>query len=336
MRKRTLGRTGLEVSELAIGGLFTSDFGGGVAESTRIVQQAVDLGINYIDTAPRYGNSEETLGQVFTQVQVPENQPIIISTKLGGRPEPFDPQDRDGLIWSVEESLKLLKRDEIDILMLHEPDRPQQFNWWTDPFAVAGPVIEVLEELKEDGVVRFTGLGGTTATQMAHLMRSGHFDVVLTAFNYNILYRDAEQDVLPAAKEQNMGVVVGSALGQGGLSRRYDEIVRSKPPWLARPRQQQFLELYALLDEIEMDMAELCLRFVISNEQVHSVLAGAKSAEQVEQGACMINRGPLPPDVLGRLNEIFAMCPLRPFEEPMILPFRNPNYFGPGMANHGD
>lgn len=336
MRTRTLGRTGLEISELGIGGLFTSDFGGGVAESIRIVQRAVDLGINYIDTAPRYGNSEETLGQVFDQVECPKDKPIILSTKLGGRPDPFDPQDRDGLIWSIEESLKLLKRDVIDILMLHEPDRPQQFDWWTDPFAVAGPVLDVLEELKEDGVIRFTGLGGTTVTQMAHLMRSGHFDVVLTAFNYNILFRDAEQDILPAAKEQNMGVIVGSSLVQGALGRRYDEIVRSKPPWLARPRQQQFLELYALLDELDMELPELCLRFVISNDEVHSVLAGAKSAEQVEQGARVINRGPLPPDVLGRLEEIFEMCPLRPFEEPMILPFRNPAYFGPGMANHGD
>lgn len=336
MRTRTLGRTGLEVSELAIGGLFTSNLGGGVDETALIVQRAMDLGINYIDTAPRYGNSEETLGLVFDHLQLPPDAPLILSTKLGGRPEPFHPQDRDGLIWSIEESLKLLKRDTIDILMVHEPDRPQQFNWWSDPFAVAGPVLEVFEELKEDGVIRFTGLGGTTVSQMAHLMRSGHFDVVLTAFNYNMLIRDAEFDVFPAAAEQNMGVIVGSALGQGYLGRRYDEIVRSKPPWLSSPRQLQFLELYALLDELDIGLAELALRFVISNYAVHSVLAGAKSAKQVEEGVDYINRGPLPPDVLGRLNEIHAICPARPFQEPMILPFRNPAYFGPGMADHGD
>ena len=284
MRTRTLGRTAIEVSELSLGGLFTSNLGGGVEESAKILQSAIDLGINYIDTAPRYGNSEETLGKVFEQIQLPADSPLIISTKLGGRPEPFNPQDRDGLIWSVEESLKLLKRDAIDILMVHEPDRNQQFDWWSDPFKVAGPALEVFEELREDGVIRFTGLGGTTVSQLAHLMRSGHFDVVLTAFNYNPLIRDAEFDVFPAAAEQNMGVVLGSALGQGAMGRRFDEVVRSKPPWLAAPRQRQFLELYALLDELEMELPELCFRFAITNEAVHTVLAGAKSAEQVGAG----------------------------------------------------
>lgn len=334
MRKRTLGKTGLEVSELSLGGLFTSSLGGGVDESRRMLQRAIDLGINYIDTAPRYADSEKTLGEAMVGLE--SDAPLILSTKVGGRPQPFDPRDRDGLMWSVEESLKLLKRDTIDIMFIHEPDRPRLFNWWTDPFEAYGPVMEVLEELKQDGVIRFTGLGGTTATQLAHLMRSGKFDVVLTAFNYSVIFREAEDDIFPAAAETNMGVVLGSTLQQGGLGRRYDDIVRSKPPWLARPRQQQFLALYDLLDELDMEIVELCLRFALSNPQVHTVLTGPKTAEQIEQACRYVARGPLPPDVMGRLNEINAICPKRPYEEPMILPFREPKYFGPPMANHAE
>lgn len=330
MHHRILGRTGLKVSEIALGGLFTSALGGGVDNARAIVRRAADLGINTIDTAPRYADSEAVLGQILPDIQ----PPLILSTKLGGRPEPFDPKDRKGLIWSVEESLRLLKRDTIDMLLIHEPDRPGLFNWWTDPFAVAGPVVEVMQELKEDGVVRFTGLGGTTTAPLAHLMRSGLFDVVLTAFNYSILFREAEHDILPAAKETGMGVIVGSAMQQGGLGRRYDEVVRAKPPWMARPRQQQLLALYALLDEVEMELPELCVRWVLSNPAVHTVLVGPKTAEQVEQSVIAASRGPLPPDLLARLDEIHQMCPMRPFEEPMILPFRG-KYFGPGMANHG-
>lgn len=331
MQKRTLGRTGLMVSEVALGGLYTSSLGGGVDNARNIVQRAVNLGINYIDTAPRYADSEETLGHVLPLIE----SPIILSTKLGGRPEPFDPKNRDGLMWSIEESLKLLKRDVIDVLMIHEPDRPQLFNWWDDPFKVTGPVIEVIEELKEDGVIRFAGLGGTTTSQLAHLMRSGHFDVVLTAFNYSILFREAEDDIFPAAHDMNMGVIVGSSLQQGGLGRRYDEIVRSKPVWMSRPRQRQLLELYAYLDEIEMELPEIALRFALSSEHVHTVLIGPKNAQQVEDSVVAASRGPLPPDVMGRLDEIWRICPMRPFEEPMIWPFKNPHYFGPGMANHG-
>ena len=330
MLKRTLGRTGLQVSEVALGGLYTSSLGGGLANARKIVERAVKLGINYIDTAPRYADSEETLGHVLPSIK----SPLILSTKLGGRPEPFDPKNRDGLMWSIEESLKLLKRDVIDVLMIHEPDRPQLFNWWDDPFKVTGPVIEVIQELKEDGVIRFAGLGGTTVTQLAHLMRSGHFDVVLTAFNYSILFREAENDIFPAARDMNMGVIVGSSLQQGGLGRRYDEVVRSKPPWMSRPRQQQLLALYDFLDETNQELPELALRFALSNPAVHSVLIGPKSAEQVEQSVVAASRGPLAPDVLGKLDEIWQICPMRPFEEPMIWPFKG-NYFGPGMANHG-
>lgn len=331
MQKRTLGRTGLKVSEVAMGGLYTSSLGGGVENTREMVARAVKLGINYIDTAPRYADSEETLGHVLPSI----DSPMILSTKLGGRPEPFDPKNRDGLMWSIEESLKLLKRDVIDILMIHEPDRPQLFNWWDDPFKVIGPVIEVIEELKEDGVIRFAGLGGTTTAQLAHLMRSDHFDVVLTAFNYNILLREAEDEIFPAAREMHMGVIVGSSLLQGGLGRRYDEVVRSKPPWLTRKRQQQLLALYDFLDEAELELPEVALRFALANEDVHSVLIGPKTAQQVEDSVVAASRGPLPPDVMGKLHDIWQMCPMRPFQEPMIWPFKNPAYFGPGMADHG-
>ena len=331
MQYRTLGRTGLRISEVSLGGLYTSSLGGGVPAAREMVDRAVKLGINFIDTAPRYADSEATLGQVLPAVKAP----LILSTKLGGRPDPFDPQNRDQLMWSVEESLKLLKRDVIDLLLIHEPDRPRLFKWWTDPFKVVGPVLDVMQELKEDGVIRFTGLGGTTTCQMAHLVRSRQFDVVLTAFNYTLLFRDAEQDLLPACAETNVGVIVGSVFNQGGLGRRFDEIVRAKPVWMAKPRQQQFLALYDYLDELDMELPELALRWVLTNPAIHTVLIGPKNAEQVEQSVVAASHGPLGPDVMGRLDEIFKMCPMRPFEEPMILPFRW-EYFGPGMANHGE
>jgi aryl-alcohol dehydrogenase-like predicted oxidoreductase len=166
------------------------------------VHRALQLGVNYIDTAPTYANSEEVLGRVLEDIE----QPVIISTKLGGRPTPFLPQDKTCLMQSVEESLRLLKRDTIDLLMIHEPDRPGEYDWWSDRENYTGPVLEVLNELKSSGVVRFSGIGGTTPYEMANVIESGHFDVVLTAFNYSLLWREAEQFVLPAATKRNMGI----------------------------------------------------------------------------------------------------------------------------------
>jgi aryl-alcohol dehydrogenase-like predicted oxidoreductase len=332
MHRRVLGRTGLNVSELGFGGLFASSLGPGLAQSRLAVRRAVELGINYFDTAPAYADSEAVLGSFLADIR----EPLIVSTKLGGRPQPFDPQNKEQLLHSAEESLRLLHREVIDVLFIHEPDRPLQYNWWSDPEAVHGPVLEALDELKRRGLVRFTGLGGTTVTEMTHLVRSGRFDVLLTAFNCSALFREANIELLPAARELGMGIVLGSVLQQGALGRRYDSVVRSKPAWLSKPRQEQFLTLYQLLDELGMPLVELCLRFALSIGGVSSVLIGPKTAEQVEESVAAAEKGPLPADVLARLDRIAALVPFRPFEEPMILPLSNPrSYSGPGMANLG-
>jgi len=310
MRKRILGKTGIEVSELGFGSLFTSSLGPGFDDSKAAVHKALDLGINYFDTAPAYANSEEVLGRIIADVRTP----FILSTKVGGRPQPFAPQNPKQLLESVKESCRLLHREVIDILFVHEPDRPLQYDWWSDPQSAYGPVIDVLDSLKKQGVIRFTGLGGTTATEMAHLMRSDRFDVVLTAFNYSALFREATHEVFPEAKERSMGIVLGSVLQQGGLGRRYDDVVRARPAWLSKARQQQFLAFYLLLDELGMSIVELCLRFAISNTAAHTVLIGPKTAPQVADSVNAVEKGPLPSDVLRKLDAIAALLPYRPFE----------------------
>ena len=246
MNYRTLGKTGLKVSELGMGGLFVSSFAAAREEGCRAVRRALELGINYVDTAPGYRDSEEVMGEALDGVE----QPYILSTKLGGRPQPFDAQDADALRRSVEESLRLLGRETIDILMIHEPDRPGQYDWWPDWERFHGPVIELLAELKAEGVIRYTGLGGTTAYTLPHILGTGEFDVVLTAFNYSLLWREAEIAVLPEAKRQGMGIIIGSPLQQGALARRYVDEVERGARWLSPPRRAQFKGLYALVDEL--------------------------------------------------------------------------------------
>src|ERR1700693_2296239 len=107
MRQRVLGKTGIAVSELGFGSLFTSALGPGFAESRRAVRRAVELDINYFDTAPAYANSEEVLGKILAEIDAP----LIVSTKLGGRPQPFDARDVRQLVCSAEESLRLLHRE---------------------------------------------------------------------------------------------------------------------------------------------------------------------------------------------------------------------------------
>ena len=313
MQQVTLGRTGLKVSRLAFGGLFVASFVTQLEDAKRAARRAVERGINYFDTAPTYGNSEEVLGQCLEGITAP----LIVSTKLGGRPTPFLPRDKNCLMESVKESLRLLKRDHVDMLMVHEPDRPGQYDWWTDWQDLHGPVLEVLDELKKQGVIRFTGIGGTTAYELAHLVRTGKFDVVLTAFNYSLLWREAAIEILPAAKERNIGVIVGSPLQQGALARKYPESVDDpRVYWLSRPRREQLRALYAFVDEIGIPLPELGLRFVLSNPDVHCVLMGARSVAEVDQNVTSAEKGALSAEILKGLDRIAAMVPFRPFGEP--------------------
>lgn len=328
MKTRTLGKTGLNVSELALGGLFVSKVGGAFEQGRKAILRAVELGVNYIDTAPGYANSEQVIGKVLPEVA----SPLVLSTKLGGRPQPFRPQDRDCLRASVEESLRLLGRDAIDLLMIHEPDRPGQYDWWPNlsDGAYSAPVIDFMQDLKRQGLIRYMGLGGTTAYEIVPIIKSGHFDVVLTAFNYSLLWREAEIAVLPTAQEMGMGIIIGSPLQQGALARKYDE-VRIGARWLSPPRQEQFRALYDFADEIGLALPELALRFVISNPDISCVLMGARSEREVELNVASVERGALSQPVLDRLDEIAAMVPFRPFEEPFGLPFGR-DYRGPGVA----
>ncbi len=330
MRQRILGRTGIKVSELSIGGLYTSSLAGGVDETERIMRRAIELGINAIDTAPAYADSESTIGRAIGSIDAP----IVMTTKLGGRPLPFNAQDIDGLRYSVEESLRLLGRDQIDVLMIHEPDRPQQYPWWTSYDPLDGPVLQLIDELKCSGKIRFAGLAGTTVTELARLVESNSFDVVLTAFNYSALFREASEALIPAATHRQMGIVAGSTLGQGFLARRFDDEVRRQPIWLSSSRRRQFLAFYELLDQAGMTPIELCLRFALSNDFVSTVPIGCKTLAQLEDSVAAVEKGPLSADMLERLDEIAGLVPNRPFEEPMILPFGK-QYFGPGIANMG-
>lgn len=329
MKKRVLGRTGLEVSELSLGAAFITEGENGFDGALPIVRRALEFGMNLADTSADYGDSERALGHALREL----GAPCIVSTKLGPRAgNPFDPKDKAGLRRIVEESLRLLHRDVIDILMIHEPDRPGEFDWYNDGVHFDGPAVELLHELKQEGVIRYTGLGGTTAYPLARIMATGQYDVVLTAFNSSPLWQEAKIAILPEAQQQHMGVLLASPTQQGWLSRRYDEEI-TRAPFLSPARRAQFKAFYALCDDCGEELPVFCLRWALGVPGVSSVLTGVRTLAHLEQNIKAAERGPLPGDVSQRLEEIAAMVPFRPCDEPFECPFRRrPDYWGPGPA----
>lgn len=323
MKKRGLGRTGLEVSELSLGAAFVALSDDGFAGARLIIHEAINAGINLLDTSADYGDSENAVGEALRR----ETGPLIVSTKLGPRTKAFNPKDSRDLRDCVKRSLDALHRATIDILMIHEPDRPGEIDWWVDLRAFSGPVVDILQELKAEGKIRFLGLGGTTAYEIVPIIATGLFDVVLTAFNYSLLWREAEIELIPEAKRQGMGILLGSPTQQGWLSRRYDsQVASSNSRWLNKPRRDQLKLLYRLVDETEIPLPELALRWALMNPDASSVLTGPRTVDQLRQNLKAYQDGPLSSDIVSRIDEIAALVPFRPYEEPAYCPFRSSQF----------
>ena len=142
MEIRKCGRTDLMLSRLSLGCLYLSDMGTGAFEDSReSTYYALDKGINFIDTAPSYGNSEMMLGHVLRGYS---GKTPMISTKIG-MPPPFNPQSRHAILDSVEKSMSDIGCDVIDLLYIHEPERAGQMRWFHDYNLYDGPVMEALE-----------------------------------------------------------------------------------------------------------------------------------------------------------------------------------------------
>ena len=329
MKKRILGRTGLEVGELSLGAAFVTRGEQGFKGTLPVVQRALELGINLADTSADYGDSEEALGWALAAV----DKPCIVSTKLGPPPGclDFNPKDKDQLKRVVDLCLKNLRRDVIDIMMVHEPDRPGQFDWYDDDISFHGPVVDLLQELRDEGVIKYTGIGGTGVHELARLCDTGWYDVVLTAFNSSPLWRDALHTVIPMANKHNMGVFLASPAQQGWLVKKYEQVY-SGARWLTAARREQLKALYDLVDAIGMELPVLCLRWALGVVGVSTVLTGPRNVAQLEQNFKAVEQGPLPDDVSARLDEIYNMLPYRPYEEPSGCRLENDDFWGPGRV----
>src|SRR5579859_3682506 len=183
--RRTLGRTGLRVSELAlggggVGGLRTSDSD---AVGAATVRRAIELGVTHIDTAPGYRESERRFGLALRELGGPPAG-LHISTKSSlhlRRNGEYAPEETRR---SVENSLRVLGVDSVDIVLVHAPASMQ-------PVMAAGGMLEQLERLRDEGKFRWIGLGERDHGMHRQAIRSGRFDVILTFADYNLVRQTA-------------------------------------------------------------------------------------------------------------------------------------------------
>jgi len=305
MPRRRLGRTGLEVPAFSLGG---AGIGGGYGEvpdqeGIRTVEYALAQGINYIDTSPLYGESEQRIGLALQGVP---RESYILSSKTGTHPERRGDYSWDGTLWSVENSLKLLKTDHLEVLLVHDP-RDE-----ADMEAIFGPrgALEALEHLKAQGVIGYIGLGQRNHDWHRRAILSGRFDVILTYNDYHPIRTTALTDgLLELAKQHDVGVINGSPLAHGLLYGEDPQVVAAR--WRTSPGERDVAtasRLYAWCREKGVSMLAVVLQFCLRQPQLNCTLTGAKSVAELSQNLAAV-RTPLPEALWSELQELHLTDP---------------------------
>lgn len=297
MNYRRLGRSSLMVSEVGLGGLFLN------SESRdtgiQIVHRALELGINYFDTAPQYqrGDSEALLGEALAG----QTTPHYVCTKLGTLPDGFN-FSYDMCMRCFEDSLKRLRRDHIDVLLIHDPDRDGGGSY--HPVFGKGMALEACQKLKEQGAVTAIGMGSLWLDYQAYCIDSGVFDVILTFNRYGLIWRDAQFQTFPFCKRRDVGVVQGTPLHQGVLAVRRDEWITNPPAWMTTAEHAAFRKLYQIQEQSGLPLSELALRFILMNPQISTTIPGAANIEQLEANVAAAAKGPLPDDLTAQIESL--------------------------------
>jgi aryl-alcohol dehydrogenase-like predicted oxidoreductase len=305
MRYRTLGRTGIKVSPYALGALmFATTVGNSdPAESTRVIHKALDAGINFVDTADAYGDSEEVVGRALKG----RRDHVVLATKFG-RPAGDDPNQQGGsrrwIMTAVENSLRRLQTDRIDLYQIHRPD----------PSADLEETLSALTDLIRTGKVRAIGTSGMPPSDLVEAQwiadRRGLARFRTEQPAYSILNRGIEREVLPLAQRYGLGTLVWGPLGQGLLTGR---VRKGGPNDLRRARFFQHLNDERRLDVVErliplaaeagLPMTHLAMAFTIAHPGVTSALLGARTEPQLDDLLAGVDVT-LPDDLLDRIDEI--------------------------------
>jgi aryl-alcohol dehydrogenase-like predicted oxidoreductase len=314
MELRPLGRTGVQVSELCLGTMMFGEWGNpDHDESIRVIHRALDAGINFLDTADVYsrGESEEIVGKALAGGR---REHVVLATKvhgtMGDDPNEFG-NSRRWIVREVENSLRRLGTDWIDLYQIHRPE----------PDTDIDETLGALTDLVRAGKIRYFGCSTFPAESIveSHWVaeRRGRERFVTEQPPYSVLVRGIERDVLPTCERYGMGVIPWSPLGGGWLSGRYRKDAELPTSTRAQRIPQRFdmslpgnqakLEaadaLARLAEEAGMTLIELAIAFVLAHPVVTAPIIGPRTMEQLESQLTAADVE-LSEDVLDRIDEI--------------------------------
>lgn len=288
MKYRKLGKYGIKVSEISIGGWLT--YGGSVDTdmTKKIVRRAIELGINYIDIADIYarGESEKAIGAAIKGMT---RSDLVVSSKVFW-PMSDNPNDRGlsrkHIIESIDKSLQRIGTDYLDLYFCHR----------FDPEVEIEEVVRAMEQVVRQGKVLYWGTSVWESEQIdtavAQALKFNGFIPAVEQPRYNMIDRHIESRILPTCEKHGMGLVVWSPLAQGLLTGKYNNGVPkgsrgAETKWLQNDLNEDNLAkvkaLATLAESHDVSIAQLALAWVLRRPQISSAITGATRVEQVEQ-----------------------------------------------------
>jgi aryl-alcohol dehydrogenase-like predicted oxidoreductase len=306
MQYRTLGRTGIKVSPYALGAMMFGVIGNPDHEdSIRIIHKALDAGINFVDTADMYshGESEEIVGSALKG----RRDDIVLATKVYN-PMGDDPNQRGNsrrwIMTEIENSLRRLQTDYIDLYQIHRPD----------PDTDIEETLSALSDLIHSGKVRAIGSSTMPASDIVEAQwvaeRRGLERFRTEQPTYSILSRGIESEVLPVAQRYGMGILVWSPLAQGMLTGRIRKGQQSDLRRTARfkhltdeRRLGAVEQIIPLAEQAGLPMTHLAMAFAIAHPGVTSAIIGPRTMEQLDDLLAGVEVT-LTDEILDRLDEI--------------------------------
>lgn len=289
--KRQLGRTGLEVTALGYGAMsLDARFGTTISQeqATRVLNAVLDGGVNFIDTSPDYGPSEEMIGEAIAH----RRDEYILATKCGCPVAPSASEGggrhvytRENIAAAVEQSLRRMRTDHLDLVQLHGSPAPAALE--------EHAAIEVLRDLQREGKIRFVGMSGTIPNLAAYI-DMGAFDEF--QIPYSALQRDHEQ-LITAAAQAGAGTVIRGGVARGAPSEDKAWNIRRLPE-VPDERPRALWERAALDDLLDgASRMEFMLRFTLSHPDVHTTIVGTANIEHLSANLEAARKGALPPDL---------------------------------------
>ncbi|MFK0524480.1 aldo/keto reductase [Paenibacillus illinoisensis] len=283
MELREYGNTGMKVSTLGFGG---SEIGSNVSKQDveTLLNTALDAGLNVIDTAECYGNSEELIGDVLSH----RRDDYYLFTKCGHAAGVDGPDwDPKVLEQTIDRSLRRLKTEYVDVIHLHS---------CSEEVLRQGAVIEVLQRAKEAGKTRFIGYSGDT-TDALYAIETGVFDSLETSLN--IADQEAIDLTLPEARKRNMGVIAKRPIANAAWT--FDTLSEDAYPFVYWRRLQELG--YGFLTGNDVQSAvETALRFTLSTEGVDTAIVGTTKPNRWQQNADLVAKGALPQELYDEIR----------------------------------